>query len=565
MIKSTDIIRCCASPHGIFWLTVAVLAIPNVALCFTERMGIMASVTNIVLPVAAVWLLMALGRRPGKTALLLFPLMFLAAFQIVLLYLFGHSIIAVDMFLNLVTTNVGEAMELLDNLLPAIVIVVVIYVPVILLAVVSLRRGDVLSRSFLLRQRRRSLAALVAGAACMAGSYLAGRDYSARLHLYPLNVFYNIYLAADRYKATADYPQTSAGFRFNAVPTHVASGREVYVLVIGETARAYSFGLYGYGRNTTPMLQRTGGLTVFSDAITQSNTTHKSVPMLMSAASAEDYGRIYREKGIITAFREAGFHTTFISNQRPNHSFIDIFGKEADDWKFIKEETERSDMYDEDMLRMVNDILDKKRAKELIVLHTYGSHFNYRERYRRSEAVFRPDNASEAKVSNRRQLLNAYDNSIRSTDRFLSLLIRQLDRSGAVSAMLYTSDHGENIFDDGRRLFLHASPIPSYYELHVPLLIWMSPSYRQMYAAEAAAVGSNSRKSVATSASVFHTMLSLAGISTPLRADSLSVASSSYKPGERHYLNDHNLPVAIKKILRGDEDFVMFRKMNLKY
>ena len=99
----------------------------------------------------------------------------------------------------------------------------------------------------------------------------------------------------------------------------------------------------------------------------------------------------------------------------------------------------------------------------------------------------------------------------------------------------------------------------------MPLLIWMSPSYRQMYAAEAAAVGSNSRKSVATSASVFHTMLSLAGISTNLRADSLSVASSSYKPGERHYLNDHNLPVAIKKILRGDEDFVMFRKMNLKY
>lgn len=565
MSKSADITKYCVSPRGIFWLTIAVLAIPNVALCFTERMGIMADITNIVLPVAAVWLLMTFGKRPGKTALLLFSLMLFAAFQIVLLYLFGHSIIAVDMFLNLVTTNVGEATELLNNLLPAIVIVVVIYVPVIVLAVMSLRRGNVLDCGFMLRQRHRSLAALLAGAVCMAGSYITDRDYSARLHLYPLNVFYNIYLAADRYKATADYPQTSAGFRFNAVPTHAASEREVYVLVIGETARAYSFGLYGYGRDTTPMLQRTGGLTVFSDAITQSNTTHKSVPMLMSAASAEDYGRIYREKSIITAFREAGFHTTFISNQRLNHSFIDIFGKEADDCRFIKEESKRDNMYDEEMLKIVGDILEKKRAKELIVLHTYGSHFNYRERYRPSEAVFKPDNASEAKASNREQLLNAYDNSIKSTDRFLSLLIRQLDRSSAVSAMLYTSDHGENIFDDGRRLFLHASPIPSYYELHVPLLIWMSPSYRQMYAAEAAAAGSNSRKSVATSASVFHTMLSLAGISTPLRADSLSVASSSYKPGERHYLNDHNLPVAIKKILRDEKDFAMFRKMGLKY
>lgn len=60
-------------------------------------------------------------------------------------------------------------------------------------------------------------------------------------------------------------------------------------------------------------------------------------------------------------------------------------------------------------------------------------------------------------------------------------------------------------------------------------------------------------------------MLSLAGISTPLRADSLSVASSMYKPGERHYLNDHNLPVAIKKILRDEKDSAMFRKMGLKY
>lgn len=72
MIKATDIIKRCASPRVIFWLTVAVSAIPNVILCFTERMGIMADITNILLPVAAVWLLMALGQRPGKTSLMLF-------------------------------------------------------------------------------------------------------------------------------------------------------------------------------------------------------------------------------------------------------------------------------------------------------------------------------------------------------------------------------------------------------------------------------------------------------------------------------------------------------------
>lgn len=562
MGKTTDFIRRCASPRSIFWITLVVLLIPNVALCFTERMGVLANITNVVLPGAVVWLLLAMGRRPGRTALLLIPLMILAAFQLVLLYLFGHSIIAVDMFLNLVTTNVGEATELLGNLLPAIILVVVVYLPVITLAVLSLRSGVVLDRSFLQRQRRCALAALAVGVVCLAGSYLSRRDYSARLHLYPVNVFYNIVLAIDRSYATADYPRTSAGFTFHARPSHVNGTREVYVLVIGETARAYSFGLYGYGRDTTPLLARTGGLVVFKDAVTQSNTTHKSVPMLLSAASAEDYDVIYREKGIITAFREAGFHTTFVSNQRPNHSFIDIFGKEADDWRFIRKQV---NVYDDEMLTIVRDVLGRKRPKELIVLHMYGSHFNYRERYRPGDAVFRPDTASEARTSNREQLLNAYDNSIRTTDRFLSRLIRELDVSGVASAMLYTSDHGENIFDDDRKLFLHASPIPSYYELHVPLLVWMSPSYEQLCPAEVAALRANSRKSVATSASVFHTLLSLAGIVTPLRVDSLSVASSSYKCGERHYLNDHNLPVPLKKIMRGEEDFAMFRKMGLRY
>lgn len=565
MSKITDRIRSGVAPRGIFWLTLLVLVVPNVALCFTERMGMMANITNVVLPGSVIWLLMTLGRRPGKTALLLFPLMFLAAFQIVLLYLFGNSIIAVDMFLNLVTTNVGEATELLGNLLPAIVIVVAVYVPVIILAVVSLRSRAVLDLDFLRRQRRHALAALAVGLVCLAGSYASGRDYSVRLHLYPANVFYNIALAVDRYHATEEYPRTSAGFRFNARSVHAPATREVYVLVIGETARACNFGLYGYHRDTTPLLARTGGLVVFRDAVTQSNTTHKSVPMLLSAASAEDYDCIYRQKGIITAFKEAGFHTTFLSNQRPNHSFIDIFGKEADEWRFIKEQSGSSRIYDEEMLAMVRGVLGKRRAKELIVLHMYGSHFNYRERYRPETAVFRPDTASEAKASNREQLLNAYDNTIRHTDRFLSLLISELRGTGAASAMLYTADHGENIFDDRRKLFLHASPVPSYYELHVPLLVWLSPAYRQMCPAEAAALKGNSRKSVATGASVFHTMLSLAGITTPLRVDSLSVANGSYRCGERHYLNDHNRPVTLRKMMRDEEDFAMFRKMGLKY
>ena len=71
---------------------------------------------------------------------ILFLFLFFGAFQIVLLYLFGQSIIAVDMFLNLVTTNSSEALELLDNLTPAIIAVIILYVPALILGTISIVR-----------------------------------------------------------------------------------------------------------------------------------------------------------------------------------------------------------------------------------------------------------------------------------------------------------------------------------------------------------------------------------------------------------------------------------------
>ena len=110
-------------------------------------------------------------------------------------------------------------------------------------------------------------------------------------------------------------------------------------MVIGETSRAANWSIYGYNRNTNPELTKIKGLTAFSHVLTESNTTHKSVPMLMSSVTAHDFNSIYRQKGIITAFKEAGYRTAFFSNQRYNHSFIDFFGKEADICDFIKEDT----------------------------------------------------------------------------------------------------------------------------------------------------------------------------------------------------------------------------------
>lgn len=566
MKRFKEIIQWCCEPKRLFVLCIVVLAIPNVVLFFTEQMPLLARICNIVLPVSVYWFVMSLSRKPGKTIWILFPFVFLAAFQLVLLYLFGRSIIAVDMFLNLVTTNSGEAMELLDNLLPAVIGVFVIYLPTLALGIASMAGHRQLEVSFLRRQRKYALVGIAAGVVLTVTGYLTHRDYDLKIDMYPVNVCYNLVLAVERAGETAQYETLSKGFTFNATSTRDENQPEVYVLVVGETARACNFGLYGYERNTTPLLDKTEGLAVFTDVLTQSNTTHKSVPMLLSAASAEDYDCIYKQKGIITAFKEAGFHTAFFSNQLPNHSFIDFFGQEADECHFIKEDaSESKNSSDDELLALVDKELCGDHRKLFIVLHTYGSHFNYKERYPSEMSVFKPDSLTDAKYENKEYLHNAYDNTIRYTDGFLSTLIKMLKSTDASSAMLYTSDHGEDIFDDDRHLFLHASPVPSYYQLHVPFLIWMSDVYRQSNTPQYESVCENRDKPVASNASVFHTMLSLGGVQTTYRNDSLSVAEPCYMVRPRHYLNDHNLPKSLDNIGLKKEDISQMQQRHLSF
>ena len=565
-----------SSGQFLYVYAVVALLLPNIALCYTECLAPWACGVNVLLPLSLYMLFFSAAKRPGKMIWWAFIFVFFAAFQLVLLYLFGTGVIAVDMFLNLVTTNPGEAMELLDNLAPAVVGVFVVYLPLLILGGVNIRRDSRLSVSFQQRVRHWAMQIGAIGLFCLLASYLVVDDYRMRNQLYPVNICYNLYLAFERNAASENYREASRDFKFDARSEHSATAPEVYVMVVGETARAHNFSLYGYPRNTNPLLSKTPGIKAFPNVTTQSNTTHKSVPMLLSAASAEDFERLFHEKGILAAFKEAGFHTVFISNQLPNHSFIDFLGEQADEHYFLKkEDASQGNHYDEDLLQKLDEILPLADAsssahyhyryrKLFVVLHSYGSHFNYQERYPRSFAYFKPDSRSEAKPENRRDLLNAYDNTIRYTDYILHGIIERLQKWEGVqtktdgvygqptSAMLYTSDHGENIFDDERHLFLHAAPKASDYELHVPFIIWTSEGFSKQYPDILKALGENRSKQVQSSLSAFHTMLGIGGIQTRYRKDEYSVASDKYHPLKLLYLDDHDeaIPQEDAKFLR---------------
>ena len=551
----------------VFAIFVLLISLPNFVLFFTEPLPLLTKVCNIVLPFSIFWYLFTLAKKPGKMFWILFLFIFFDAFQIVLLYLFGNSVIAVDMFLNVVTSNSGEIEELLGNLIPALVIVFGLYGSGIALAIKSCLNKRTLDKEFLHRQRRYSYFGMGAGAVLLLLSFAFTKGFAFDCDIYPVNVSYNLYLAVDREISNKHYFETSKNFKFGASSVHDKNEKEIYVLVIGETARADNFGIYGYGRNTTPNLSTEPNLVAYRDALSESNTTHKSVPMIMSAISAECFGKIYEQKGIVTAYKEAGYYTIFISNQRPNHSFIDFFGEEADYSEFVKEKLPlEANVYDKEMLpRLSAQLKNCKAQKVFVVLHMYGSHFNYKERYPEGDAYFKPDTAMAAHFKNREMLVNAYDNTIRYTDSFLKELITMLQGLDEPAAVVYTSDHGEDIFDDDRKLFLHASPVPSCYQIHVPLMFWASDSYIEKNQKQWQNIVANKDKAVSTNKVIFHTLLDISGVNTAYKVDSISLANSKFKESKRWYLNDHNDAKSLDEVGMGSYDKAMFDSNGIKY
>lgn len=541
------------------YIFLLLLIIPNILLGFTEGMPAAVAVLNVLLTLAVYYLLLTLTCRFGLSIWLFFPIIFLDAFQIVLLWLYGRSVIAVDMFLNLVTTNVGEVNELLSNMLPSIAIVVVLYVPALVFGVWLMRRHIEISHEALRIHRRRALWTLGASLALLLVILFTSTPFSFVRDIFPVNAVDNACLAVRHSIRTDRHSDLSAEFTFNA-KADSSQTPEVLVMVIGETSRADHWQLNGYGRQTTLRLASdslSGHLRSFPWAISESNTTHKSVPLMLSHLTPETYGdSIYVVKSLLSAFREAGYQTVFFSCQRHNRSFIDFFGEEADTTLFVREPDGLglSDANDLTLLNCLDGVLrsrDRQRPL-LVVLHTYGSHFSYRDRYPASMRRFVDDSYSEINAENRSRLIDGYDNTIVMTDSLLAGIVNRL--KGLDAAMIYTSDHGEDILDDTRGLFLHASPCPTIYQVHVPLVVWESDTYTHRRPEAAAALDANSSKRVSSNTSYAATALDLGGVITPRLGRRHSLINPDYEPAPRLYLNDHNNAVKLEESGFTDDD-----------
>jgi lipid A ethanolaminephosphotransferase len=258
----------------------------------------------------------------------------------------------------------------------------------------------------------------------------------------------------------------------------------VFVLIVGETARAANFSLLGYPRETTPELARLA-VTAFSNVTSCGTSTEVSVPCMFSDIGREHYNEseIKGSEGLLNVLARAGYDVRWLDNQSGCKG---VCQGEGITYKKLDASLgtglcDAKECSDEILVRALKAELADIHGDTVVVLHMMGNHGPaYFKRYPPEFRRFLPDCATaELRTCTREQVVNAYDNAILYTDHILASLIKTLEDSTASfdTAMLYVSDHGESLGENG--LYLHGLPFAFAPETqkHVPMVTWISPAF----------------------------------------------------------------------------------------
>ena len=278
--------------------------------------------------------------------------------------------------------------------------------------------------------------------------------------------------------------------------------KAVVVLVIGESARKANFQLYGYDRNTNPLLSRQEGLKVYQATSCATYTTAGTKAILEPIDSNDLYELLPNyafRTGVDVSWRTSNW------GEPPIH--IDEYLTDDELGILYPDENEA---YDAILFKGLRERIESsQKNKVLIVLHTSTSHGpKYADKYPKEFEVYKPvaRNVEEGE-KNIGMLVNAYDNTIRYTDFLLDSLINTLRAmTDWNSAMIFVSDHGESLGEN--KMFMHGLPmrLAPKEQYEIPFLVWTSDGFRD-YKSDLPAVLEQHY--------IFHSVLNLLSIQSP--------------------------------------------------
>ncbi|CAN7674110.1 phosphoethanolamine transferase [Pseudoduganella sp. LjRoot289] len=373
----------------------------------------------------------------------------------------------------------------------------------------------------------------------------------------------------------AELGKSSSSFTFKARQSSAAGGApgaesEVVVLVLGESSRYDRWSLNGYQRETNPLLGKESNLVVLRDVITSVSATRLSVPVIISRKPAmQSLKDGFAEKSFITAYKEAGFKTYWLSNQISFGKFdtpVSVFAKEADVIQFLNLGgfTNNSN-FDQILFDPLKHALADPAPKKLIVLHSLGSHWNYSQRHPKEFDKWQPslygiDKPAYTDLKIKPQLNNSYDNSILYTDWFLAQVIAALKEKQQPASMLYVADHGQTLYDGTCRLAFHGHN--TQYEFHVPAFVWYSDQYGERHPGKVQELVKHKKARLATE-NMFHTLLDMGDIRYEGERLEWSFLNKKFKQHKR-YVDSYGWTNYDNAIIKGDCREVIDKNKPLK-
>lgn len=289
------------------------------------------------------------------------------------------------------------------------------------------------------------------------------------------------------------------------------NNKAVVVLVIGESARRENFSIYGYSRNTNPLLSAIPNLHHFN---AQSDATFT----IAGVKAILDYKPAAKKKyECLTSYlHRTGSYVIWRTTNNGQPKMTTDKYMDADSLAKIPSPFRKN--YDEVLLSGLKDeIMATTKDKVLIVLHTGTSHgAKYSMHYPKEFEIYKPVNKSaDLEKCNRQDIINAYDNTIVYTDYILNNVIKILKEiPGVHSTMMYVSDHGESLGESG--FFMHGVDrlVAPKQQYEIPFIIWTSDNYRTIKN-----LGELSQHYV------FHSTLNFLSIESPIYNEELNIFS----------------------------------------
>ena len=325
-----------------------------------------------------------------------------------------------------------------------------------------------------------------------------------------------------------DTPRLPVGIDATMV-AHPGEKPMLLVIVVGETVRAANWGLNGYERQTTPMLEQQAALVNFPNMVSCGTSTAASLPCMFSERGHDNYDKAYAQQheSLLDVLKHAGLDVTWLDNQSGCKGVCDGVTSTtlaSDDYPALCDEGR---CLDEALVEALSRQIETAPSNsKVVVLHQLGNHGpSYYQRYPSAFEYYTPTCVtSDLSQCSQASITNSYDNSLRYTDSVLSQVIDTLsEQSGYEAAMIYVSDHGESLGEKG--LYLHGIPysIAPDEQTRVPMVWWLSPAMARRQQIDTTCLGQVAANP-ASHDNLFHSVLGLLDVTTDVYQQTLDIS-----------------------------------------